>query len=162
MSEDVLEMSAGIDGPQWAEKVLSQGAGKSNNQISELDSSLFNLALYHLQRERQLGAARSDLTGMLIAAESLLTIREKLLSRSLPHGQRQKLLAVAEASVRENCFEIPPFSALIKSVASEKKISTSCQRIAHGFTVLLLTAAPQKTEITTILLSHEVKSILYI
>ena len=65
--------------------------------------SLFDLAVLHLERERQLGAARSDLAGMLRASVSLLKIREHMLSDSMLQEQRKKLLDLAETTVKENC-----------------------------------------------------------
>ena len=151
MSE-ILELYASSDDPEWAAQ---------EENITESDNDdLYDLAVLHLERERQLGAARSDLAGMLSSAESFLTIRERILSGSMLQEKKDQLLALAKTSVEENCLEIPPLSAFITSISSQRKVSATCQRIGYAFTLLLLSAAPQTTDVNTTLLSDKVKMIL--
>ena len=151
MSE-ILELYASSDDPEWA--------GQEENITESDNDDLYDLAVLHLERERQLGAARSDLAGMLSSAESFLTIRERILSGSMLQEKKDQLLALAKTSVEENCLEIPPLSAFITSISSQRKVSATCQRIGYAFTLLLLSAAPQTTDVNTTLLSDKVKIIL--
>ena len=153
---DILELHASSDDTEW------KSQEKSTKGLCQLDTdSLFDLAVLHLERERQLGAARSDLAGMLRASVSLLKIREQMLSDSMLQEQRKKLLDLAETTVKENCQEIPPLSALIMSISTHKRVSANCQRIGRALTILLLHATPQAFESNTTLLSEKVNMSLY-
>ena len=146
---DVLELCASPENSKWTA------------HEEDIESSLIDLAVLHLEREKQLGAARSDLGGMLRAAGSFLKIREQLLADSMAKEHRDKLLALAEISLEENCLKMPPLSALIGSLASPKNASAKCHRTARAFTILLLHAAPQGFETNTTLLSDKVNMILF-
>ena len=174
MSEDngdsILEIDAGPDGPAWAAQLLEennqQGGGEPIKPVFLDNDSLCKLARHHLVREKELGAARSDIWGMLASAESLLALRENLLLGrrkhsalpfpSLSNGQKEGLLALAEGSLEQHCFEIPPLSAFIKVNTLPRQRSATYERISSALTVLLLAAAPPTTTINTKPHSNEV------
>ena len=133
------------------------GQGTSTEPAFQDDDTLYNLTLQFLVRERELGAARSDLAGMLLNAQSLLAVRDRLLLGSMSQRKKEGLLAIAEDSLSKYSMELPPLSSLVKAISSPKEASAACRRTSDCATVLLLTAAPQTTSINIKALSTEVR-----
>ena len=154
---DMLEIHPGAqDGPSWAAKILERNKEHEDDRQSKAElldnESLFNLTLYYLERELFLGAARTDIGGMLKAAESLLKIRDI----EMPLDQKEALLDMAGRALEKNPITPPPLSAFIRVELMNGKSSKKMKRISWAFTLLLLTAAPTTTTVKT--LSDQVMS----
>ena len=121
---------------------------------------IYKLTLFHLEREKELGAARSLVSSLLRDAESFLILREKMVSGSLPPNQKEGLETLALKALETHPIEIPPLSAFIKATLLPKQSSATCKRISSAFTILLLCSShtPQTTTINTTPLSNEVLS----
>ena len=152
--QDILEINPDSNMVKWADDIC--GEKRKCGEKSQLLTSNFKFVLFHLERERQLGAARADIHSMLCSSEIILAIRDSLLSNSLPEKQREALFACAKTSVMEHGLLVPPLSALIWTASSKKK-SAKCQRTSLGFLILLLTGSPEKAVANTTLFSNEVQ-----
>ena len=173
MSQDsgssMLEMDPGVDGPAWAEQVLCLEGKKQHGDAKQskpapLDiQRIYKLTLSLLEREGELGAARSDISGMLRESSGILTLRTLMLTDSLPKREKEGLERLALRAL-ENCggIEIPPLSAFIKATLLPKQSSAAVKRICAAMTILLLSTptAPQTTTINTTPLSNEVLSVI--
>ena len=152
--QDILEICPDSNMVKWADDIC--GEKRKCGEKSQLLTSNFKFVLLHLERERQLGAARADIHSMLCSSEIILAIRDSLLSNSLPEKQREALFSCAKTSVMEHGLLVPPLSALIWTASSKKK-SAKCQRTSLGFLILLLTGSPEKAVANTTLFSNEVQ-----